>query len=118
MTVRAAAPRTVTVLDALPVTAIGKPYKVPSRAEAARQVFTEALAGHVRVTLDVHIDNGTRILTVTLADSGQRGDVDRSLSHYAVAYPDQHCGLNAKWGKAQSTDKSGQRCSPRTARGH
>ena len=83
---RAAAPRKVTVLDALPVTAIGKPYKVPLRADAARQVFTDVLAEYPGVTVDADIDNGAPALTVTLADPTQRNNVEHELSRYAVTY--------------------------------
>lgn len=71
---------------ALPVTAIGKPYKVPLCAAAARQVFIDALAGYPDVTVYADIDNGTPALTVTLADPTRRDDVDRQLSRYAVTY--------------------------------
>lgn len=83
---RAAAPRTVTVLDALPVTAIGKPYKPPLRMDAARRAITAALAGHRGVSVDADIDNGEPVLTVTLNAPSQRLDVDRELSRYAVTY--------------------------------
>ena len=42
---QAAAPKAVTVLDALPVTAVGKPYKPALRAEATREAVADALAG-------------------------------------------------------------------------
>ncbi|HEX8870833.1 MAG TPA: AMP-binding protein [Lentzea sp.] len=38
---KAAAPKEVVVLDALPLTAIGKPYKVELRADATRRVFQD-----------------------------------------------------------------------------
>ncbi|HET8641239.1 MAG TPA: acyl-CoA synthetase, partial [Pseudonocardiaceae bacterium] len=40
---RAAAPKQVVVLDALPVTAVGKPYKLPLRADATRRELLDAL---------------------------------------------------------------------------
>ena len=83
---RAAAPRSVTILDALPITAIGKPHKVPLRADAARHVLTEALAEHPGVTVDADIDDGAPALTVTLADPARRDAVDRVLSRFAVTY--------------------------------
>lgn len=46
---RAAAPKTVTVLDTLPVTAVGKPYKLALRAETTRQVVADAVLGLDRV---------------------------------------------------------------------
>ena len=42
---RAAAPKAVTVLDPLPVTAVGKPYKLALRADATRRAVADALAG-------------------------------------------------------------------------
>ena len=42
---RAAVPKLVTIVDALPVTAVGKPYKLSLRADAARSAIEEALAG-------------------------------------------------------------------------
>ncbi|MFF7130247.1 hypothetical protein [Streptomyces sp. NPDC008240] len=41
----AAAPRAVRILDALPVTAVGKPSKLPLRADATRRVLTDVLRG-------------------------------------------------------------------------
>src|SRR6185503_10155191 len=56
---RAAAPKTVTVLDALPVTSVGKPYKLALRADAAERELTEALAGTAGVRgIDVESDDG------------------------------------------------------------
>ena len=42
---QAAAPKAVTVLDALPVTHVGKPFKPALRAEATREAVAEALRG-------------------------------------------------------------------------
>ena len=46
---RAAAPKAVTVIDALPVTAVGKPYKLALRADATRVALLDALAGFAAV---------------------------------------------------------------------
>ncbi|MDO0977976.1 acyl-CoA synthetase [Mycolicibacterium frederiksbergense] len=83
---RAAAPRKVTILDGLPVTAIGKPYKVPLRADAARDVFTDALAGHDGVCVHAEIEGGAPVLIVEIADPAHREDIDRVLARYAVTY--------------------------------
>lgn len=83
---RAAAPRKVTILDGLPVTAIGKPYKVPLRADAARDVFTDALAGHDGVCVTAEIEAGAPVLIVEIADPAHREDIDRVLARYAVTY--------------------------------
>ena len=83
---RAAAPRKVTILAAPPVTAIGKPYKLPLRADAARHVFTDALAEHPGVRVDAHIEDGAPVLTVEISDPSHRDDIDGLLGRYAVTY--------------------------------
>ncbi|MHA3020255.1 acyl-CoA synthetase [Mycobacterium sp. BMJ-28] len=83
---RAAAPRKVTILDALPVTAIGKPYKLPLRADAARQVFTDALSGWPGVSVHALIEDGAPVVSVEIADPAHRDDIDRVLARYAVTY--------------------------------
>lgn len=83
---RAAAPKSVTVLDALPVTAIGKPYKLPLRADAARRVVVEALAAHPDATVEAHVEDGSPALTVSITNQEHWDDVDRVLSRYAVPY--------------------------------
>lgn len=83
---RAAAPRKVTILDALPVTAIGKPYKVPLRADAARDVFTDALALHDGVSVHAQIEGGAPVLIVEIADPSHREDIDGVLARFAVTY--------------------------------
>ncbi|MFJ6393368.1 acyl-CoA synthetase [Streptomyces sp. NPDC091972] len=68
VTERAAAPKSVTVLDTLPVTAVGKPYKLALRADATRRVIREALAG----TGEAHavVEDGTVVAVVsTSADN-------------------------------------------------
>ncbi|MGZ8801413.1 MAG: acyl-CoA synthetase [Mycobacterium sp.] len=93
VTERAAAPKAVTVLDALPVTAIGKPHKLPLRAHAARQVVATALAGHSGVTVDARVDDGTAAITVTLADPADHNEVHRALGRYSITYriSGEHC---------------------------
>ena len=83
---RAAAPKSVTVLDALPVTAIGKPYKLPLRADAARRVVVEALAAHPDAIVEAHVEDGSPALTVSITNQEHWDDVDRVLSRYAVSY--------------------------------
>ena len=63
---RAAAPKAVTVLDTLPVTAVGKPYKLPLRADATRRaVLSRALDGlEPARTVDTPIEDGSVVATV------------------------------------------------------
>lgn len=83
---RAAAPKHVTVLDALPVTAVGKPYKVPLRVEAARRAVTEALADLPGASVAAHDQAGSTTVEVTLVDAADRQHAERILSRFAVAY--------------------------------
>lgn len=69
----AAAPKSVQVVDMLPVTAVGKPYKLPLRADAARRAVTAALAEHdgaVEVTADVE-DGGVTVTVVAQPGTDQ-----------------------------------------------
>jgi fatty-acyl-CoA synthase len=86
---RAAVPRSVTIVDALPVTAVGKPYKLALRADAARTAIEEALAATVGVhTVDASVDDGSIVVTVTV-DSGVDADADAiadTLGRYAITW--------------------------------
>ena len=63
---RAAAPKAVTVPDALPVTDVGRPYKLALRADGTRPAIAEALAPFDGVTVDAVIEDGTVLATITL----------------------------------------------------
>lgn len=56
---RAAAPKAVTVLDALPVTDVGKPYKLALHADTTHRAIAEALAPFDAVTVDAVIEDGS-----------------------------------------------------------
>ena len=73
---QAAAPRSVTVLDALPVTPVGKPFKPALRAEAAQEAVADALRGTPAVT-DVHgvVEDGTVVIVVDLDPSADQASV-------------------------------------------
>ncbi|MEN4478969.1 acyl-CoA synthetase [Mycolicibacterium cosmeticum] len=86
VTERAAAPKDVSIIDALPVTAIGKPYKPTLRADAARRVVGEALAGLPGVTVDAEVEDGSPVLTVFVPDTAQHADVEHTLGRYSVGY--------------------------------
>ncbi|MFD4196389.1 acyl-CoA synthetase [Amycolatopsis thermoflava] len=83
---RAAAPKSVTVLDALPVTDIGKPYKLALRADATRRAIAEALAPFDGVTVDAVIEDGTVVAIVTLASEVDETKVTAILSRYTVPH--------------------------------
>ncbi|MFD5793098.1 acyl-CoA synthetase [Streptomyces diastatochromogenes] len=79
----AAAPKAVRVLDALPVTSVGKPYKLPLRADATRRVLAEALDDIAEVCADT--DSGTVTVTVTLrAGITDTAEVRRRVGEFAV----------------------------------
>ena len=81
---RAAAPKAVTVLDALPVTAIGKPYKLALRADATRRAIAEALAPVDGADVDAVIEDGTVVATVTLPSEADTSTVAATLRRYTV----------------------------------
>ncbi len=84
---RAAAPKEVTVVDALPVTAVGKPFKLALRADAARAVLAAALDG-VTGVLEVRaeVEDGAVVATVSAAPGVDEAAVKEALGGYAVAW--------------------------------
>lgn len=83
----AAAPRTVTILDALPMTDVGKPYKLALRADATRRELADALAiaaGIDRVTTTV-VD-GSVVATVHADADADETAVAAILDRYAVTW--------------------------------
>ncbi|GGU48296.1 hypothetical protein [Lentzea flava] len=77
----------VTVLDALPLTDLGKPYKVALRADATRRELIEALAG-VPGVLDVEaeIDEGSVIAAVRTSDDADEPASKAVLGRYAIGW--------------------------------
>jgi fatty-acyl-CoA synthase len=83
----AAAPRAVTIMDALPVTDVGKPYKLALRADATRTELTEALAGTSAVRqIAVEIDDGTVTATVMVTSPDDEAGVRAILGRYAIRW--------------------------------
>ena len=82
---QAAAPKTVTVLDALPVTHVGKPFKPALRAEAAREAVAEALRDLPTVT-GVHgvVEDGTVVAVVGLTRGADETTVTDVLNRFAT----------------------------------
>lgn len=82
----AARPKAVTIIDALPVTDIGKPYKLALRADAARRAIEDALADVAGVADVVGLvaDGSVRVVVTVGADA----DVDAvgaRLDEFALA---------------------------------
>ncbi len=84
---QAAAPKTVTVLNTLPVTHVGKPFKPALRAQAAREAVAEALR-HMPTVTDVHgvVENGTVVSVVELAPGADETTVADVLNRYTVTW--------------------------------
>jgi fatty-acyl-CoA synthase len=83
----AAAPKAVIVLEAIPVTEIGKPYKLPLRADATRRAVLDAIAGispHAAVV--VRIEDGAAVATVTVPPGVRPADVEAVLGRYAIRW--------------------------------
>ncbi|UFS98453.1 acyl-CoA synthetase [Nocardia huaxiensis] len=82
---RAAAPKTVTILDSLPVTDVGKPYKLGLRADATRRELLDALATMPGVAgISAVVDDGTIVATITVAPDSDRTTVEATLGRYAI----------------------------------
>ncbi|EOD60588.1 acyl-CoA synthetase [Amycolatopsis vancoresmycina] len=83
----AAAPKTVTVLDALPLTDLGKPYKPALRADATRRELTEALAGLPGV-IDVgaEVEDGSVVAVVRTSGDADEPAVKAVLGRYAIGW--------------------------------
>ncbi|WP_330233767.1 AMP-binding enzyme [Nocardia sp. NBC_00508] len=84
---RAAAPKTVTVLDALPVTDVGKPYRLGLRADATRREFLDALSGITGVkSIIATIEDGAIVATVELDHADGETVVAAILARYPIAW--------------------------------
>lgn len=74
---RAAAPKLVTIVPDLPLTALGKPYKLPLRADAAGRAARDALADLPGIAgVKAEVDGSKPLVTVR---------VDASADHDAIA---------------------------------
>lgn len=85
---RAAAPKAIYIRDTLPVTDIGKPFKPPLRAEAARDVVARELAahGHPDAADDVRADVVNGSVSITIPASVSRSDAEAILGDYAITW--------------------------------
>jgi fatty-acyl-CoA synthase len=84
---QAAAPKAVTVLDALPVTLVGKPFKPALRAEASRQAIAEALRDMPSVTgVRGAVEDGAVVVLVGLASGADESSVKDALDCFAITW--------------------------------
>jgi fatty-acyl-CoA synthase len=87
VTERAGVPKTVTLLDRLPVTDVGKLYKLALRADAARRAVTDTLAGvGDGIEVDTVIEDGSVIAVVTAAAGTDKAAVEAALDQYAIRW--------------------------------
>jgi fatty-acyl-CoA synthase len=79
---KAAAPKDVYLVDALPLTAVGKPYKIALRADAALRAATDALSG-VDARATSEIVGGEVLVRVATTDESA---VREALGPYALRW--------------------------------
>jgi fatty-acyl-CoA synthase len=84
---QAAAPKTVTVLDALPTTLVGKPFKPALRAEATREAVADALRDIPSVSgVRGAVEDGAVVVVVGLALGADETPVRTALDRFAIAW--------------------------------
>jgi fatty-acyl-CoA synthase len=82
---RAAAPKSVTIVDSLPTTAIGKPYKLALRARAAVTAISEALCGIGGIdSVDAVVDDGSVVVRATVTDEAHYEAVNAALARFPL----------------------------------
>ncbi|MCC9180617.1 acyl-CoA synthetase [Mycolicibacterium mageritense] len=80
-----AAPKSVTVLEALPLTAVGKPYKPTLRADAVRRALVDALAGIPGVeSVVTTADGGVIHSVIELGEAADETKVAEILDRYPL----------------------------------
>ncbi|WP_042366469.1 acyl-CoA synthetase [Streptacidiphilus neutrinimicus] len=88
---RAAAPREVHVIDAIPLTAVGKPYKLDLRLDAVRRaVHTELAAQGASCEPELIVcrpdDGAVRVVVPSPAEDPVRRRVAEALDRYALTW--------------------------------
>ena len=82
---QAAAPKAVTVLDALPLTLVGKPFKPALRAQATREAVADALRDIPSVTgVRAAVEDGAVVVIVGLAHGADQTPVKQALDRFAI----------------------------------
>jgi fatty-acyl-CoA synthase len=82
----AAAPKAVTVLGALPLTAVGKPYKLPLRSDATRRAIADAVASVEGAEVDAHLEDGSVVVTATVPAACDQNAITAALDAFAVRW--------------------------------
>jgi fatty-acyl-CoA synthase len=82
---RTAAPKTVTVLDAQPVTAVGKPYKLALRADATRRELRAALDPIAGLhDVDANVEGSSIVAVVKVSPSADEAAIKAIVGRYAI----------------------------------
>ena len=99
-------PQTVTVLDALPVTLVGKPFKPALRAEATREAVADALRDIPAVTgVRAAVEDGAVVAVVGLARGADETSV-RKPSTVSPSPGDWNCHDHHLDSRASSSSRS------------
>ena len=83
---RAAAPKLVTILDALPLTAVGKPYKPELRRHAAEHAITERLARMGIGGMHAELADGLVTVVAPRTDHKTAVAIAAALDEYAITW--------------------------------
>ena len=84
---QAAAPKAVTILDALPVTHVGKAFKPALRAMAAGEATTQALRGVPGITsIEGLVEHGAVMVVVGLANGADETPVKETLDRFSISW--------------------------------
>jgi fatty-acyl-CoA synthase len=91
ITEQAASPKEVHILEAMPVTDVGKPHKVQLRFDAARRAFTSALAAALGPDLGIGVEVGTdatsgTLVTLTVPAPEARSAIESQIREVMKAY--------------------------------
>lgn len=82
-----AAPKSVTIVEELPLTAVGKPYKPPLRADAVRRALTDALGGVSGVgSVTTTVCDGVIDSTVEVGAGVDEAEVAAILDRYPLSW--------------------------------
>lgn len=83
----AAAPKAVSILDTLPVTAVGKPYKPALRADATRDAVSKALEGVAHINgVEATVEDGSVVVVVHSDRDVDEASVRSTLGVYAIEW--------------------------------
>jgi fatty-acyl-CoA synthase len=84
---QAAVPKSIVVVEALPITDVGKPYKLALRARATEDAVTKALSGVEGVAaITAAVIDGSVVAFIALDDPAAHSAVATVLNRFAIAW--------------------------------